>query len=633
MLRSETSAALDTPFIEHHLSTLTVEELKWYAAVLASRLPTRKAELVTLLTKALTNSTEVQRLWEQLTPVQRQVVAEVVHTLSGRYDAEVIEAKYPGAKTPVNARISSIGYEVFYGSHGRRKPATPYDLLFAYSYEFGPFIPADVASLLRAIAPQPPATQLHSQDEPPTVLAPKKRSAAVAVVVTDTERAVFHDLAATLYLIQQGKVSVSATTRLPSLTSLRQLRQRLLVGDYFAEQEYERAEDAIRPLALIMLVQAAKWAAPVGSGGKLELTKSGQALLTAPLEASHIREAWQRWLKSDLLDELSRIRTIKGQQSKRVRLTKPAERREKLNAALQVCPVGRWVALDELFRYMRAEGQLPAVERNSESGLYIGAYAEYGWLGYGGVKYWDVVIGSYLRAVLWEYAATLGLIEIAYTWPEETPHDFGHVYGLDDYDYLSRYDGLLGLRLTNLGAFVLGLTDAYSPPPVVAEQGPAVLKVLPNLDVVITDARRVMANDRTFLERIGTATSQDVYRLSREQVLEAAEQGLSIEQMRAFLANKSGLSESELPQTVRVFFEDLQQRLGALREGGKMLVLEGDDPYLLTELANTPALRSVVRLATVDRQTVLLVPEDREATVRRQLRKLGYVAKKGSTGQ
>ena len=39
-------------------------------------------------------------------------------------------------------------------------------------------------------------------------------------------------------------------------------------------------------------------------------------------------------MKSDLLDELSRIRAIRGQQSRDVALTKPAGRREKLNLVL-----------------------------------------------------------------------------------------------------------------------------------------------------------------------------------------------------------------------------------------------------------------------------------------------------------
>jgi hypothetical protein len=55
----------------------------------------------------------------------------------------------------------------------------------------------------------------------------------------------------------------------------------------------------------------------------------------------------------------------------------------------------------------------------------------------------------------------------------------------------------------------------YTAPALVSENGAPVLKVLPNLDLVITDAARIAPNERTFLERIAAPQSQDVYRLSR----------------------------------------------------------------------------------------------------------------------
>jgi hypothetical protein len=472
---------------------------------------------------------------------------------------------------------------------------------------------------------------MRSQDEPPGIPASaQKRYTGYLpdVMVSDTERAVFHDLASALHLVQQGKAAVSPATRLPTLATLRALRQRMLISDYLDEDYFERAEDAIRPLALIMLLQAAKWAAPTGGGNKLELTRRGLALLGKPLGAEHIRDLWESWAKTDLLDEFSRIRAIRGQQAKGTRFTKPAERREKLAAALRDCPTGRWVELDEFFRYLRAQGRGLTIERTSETHLYLGAYQEYGWLGYVGNNYWDIVVGSYLRAVLLEYAATLGMIEIAYTLPDETPHSFGDAYGLDEYEFLSRYDGLLGIRLTNLGVFALGLTEEYTPPPAAAVSDAPILKVLPNLDVVITDAERALPNDRAFLERIAAEQSQDVYRLNRDQLLEAAAGGLDLRQVREFLAAKSGQAEVEFPQIVRVFFEDLDKRLSALREAGRMVVIEGDDPYLLTELSNNSALRTLAQLASIGGRTVLLVPEEQETAARRQLKKLGYIPRK-----
>ena len=55
------------------------------------------------------------------------------------------------------------------------------------------------------------------------------------------------------------------------------------------------------------------------------------------------------------------------------------------------------------------------------------------------------------------------------------------MWGTDDLSYLSRYDGLMHMRLTNLGAYCLGLTETYSPPPAEAR---TVLTVRPNLEVV-----------------------------------------------------------------------------------------------------------------------------------------------------
>lgn len=628
MPRASTPAQAPLPPLEASLFRLTVDDLKWYAAALgANPLPARKGELTELLRRALTERAELKKLVDQLTLQQRLVVAEVVHNLGGLFQADRIAAKYSGSPAPKASRSF-----VYFSSFGQKKQsATPYDLLFAHDYDVGTFIPGDLAKSLRELLPAPPPDQLGSQAGPPRLTKPPKGQARPPeVFVSDAERAVFHDLSATLYLVQQGKASVSPATRLPTLPTLRQLRSTLLLGDYLSD-DYERAEDAVRPLALIVLVQAAKWAAPTTAGNKLELTKAGQALIGATLSPQHIRDAWERWLKSDLLDELSRVRNIKGQQAKGTRLTKPAERRAKLAAALREFPAGRWVATDELLRHLRATDLLPAIERGTLS-LGVGAYNNYydGSESYGGgAKYWDVIVGSYLRATLWEYVATLGLVEIAYTRPELSPHKFGDLYYLDG-DYLSRYDGLLAMRLTNLGAFVLGLASDYSAPEPLAAAGAPALAVLPNLDLVITEPANITPGDRALIERVAAPQSEGVYHLSRDLLIEAAGSGLEPPQVLQFLASKSGQPAEALPQIVRVFFEDLAKRLGALREAGRQVLIESDDPFLLTELANSPGLRGLARLATIDDRPVLLIPEDQEAAARRQLKKLGYLPKKGA---
>jgi hypothetical protein len=116
--------------------------------------------------------------------------------------------------------------------------------------------------------------------------------------------------------------------------------------------------------------------------------------------------------------------------------------------------------------------------------LYI-SDAQYGSLGYAGYADWPILEGRYTLAVLFEYAGTLGLFDLDYTDPAGARDDFRGNWGTDELDYLSRYDGLRAVRLNALGAYVLDLVPRYQPP--ADEHSPQpILKVLPNLDIVVT---------------------------------------------------------------------------------------------------------------------------------------------------
>lgn len=71
--------------------------------------------------------------------------------------------------------------------------------------------------------------------------------------------------------------------------------------------------------------------------------------------------------------------------------------------------------------------------------------------------------GRSTLAVMFEYAATLGLLDVSYDEPAGARDDFRNHWGAEDLEYLSRYDGLRAVRLTALGAHALGLTDSYRP--------------------------------------------------------------------------------------------------------------------------------------------------------------------------
>jgi hypothetical protein len=332
-------------------------------------------------------------------------------------------------------------------------------------------------------------------------------------------------------------------------------------GDFYrpedqGDNEYAPDRDlAIKAFAWPILVQAAGLAQRAGD--KLGLTPAGRKALTPPPQEV-IRAAWRKWRTSTLLDEFSRVEAIKGQG--KGGLSALASRRKAVLDGLAACPAGAWFAVGDFFRFLRATGRDFTLAHRTEH-LYIAEHY-YGNHGDEGGHLWELLQGRYTLAVLFEYVATLGLIDVAYLPPQRARDDFRARWGADDYACLSRYDGLLYLRVNALGAWCLGLAERYEPP---ARPVAEVLQVLPNLDVVV---RRppLTAADRLLLERFAEQRSEDVWHLTADRVLPVLEAGGSLDELAEFL---SARSPGPLPQTAAVFLDDLRHRARpAARPGG-----------------------------------------------------------------
>ncbi|HEY8721191.1 hypothetical protein [Pengzhenrongella sp.] len=83
--------------------------------------------------------------------------------------------------------------------------------------------------------------------------------------------------------------------------------------------------------------------------------------------------------------------------------------------------------------------------------------------------------------MLFEYAATLGLLDVAYADPAGAREDFRGNMATEELESLSRYDGLRAIRINALGAYVLGLSGAAPPEMTTIANS---IRVLPNHDVV-----------------------------------------------------------------------------------------------------------------------------------------------------
>lgn len=425
-------------------------------------------------------------------------------------------------------------------------------------------------------------------------------------VVRSTDAEALANVLAVLELCGAGRLRCSEKTLRPAATTVSAVAQVLVGGDFYPTEP-------IAAFAWPLLIQAGGLAEL--AGGRLQLTAKGRTALGRP-PADTVRALWRSWLSKGVIDEFSRIEHIKGQRTANT-LTSAKTRRQSVAAALSRCPVGEWVAVDDLFTRMRQGGLSPNVARSERAlwRLYI-ADAQYGSLGYAGFAEWPVLEGRYTLAVLFEYAGTLGLVDLDYTDPVGARDDFRGNWGTDDLDYLSRYDGLLAVRLNPLGAYALGLTDEYEPSSG-ADAVERTLKVLPNLDVVVVGD--LPPADRLVLDAYATRTSDRVWALREAALLAAIDAGRSLDQFRRFLVTHA---THELPNPVTTLFADVEARAGRLRNLGTVRLVECDDAALAALISRDRRLRGRCRLLG-DRH--LAVPADREAEFRKALRTLGYI--------
>jgi Helicase conserved C-terminal domain len=431
-----------------------------------------------------------------------------------------------------------------------------------------------------------------------------------AVTVRLTEPEAIPNVRIVLELCASGKLRCSEKTRRPTAASVTGLAVLLAAGDFYPHEP-------IAAYAWPLLVQAGSLAEL--AGGRLQLTTRGRAALTAPPSAT-IRDLWRRWVSHAVIDELTRVEAIKGQRSANV-LTSAKTRRQSVANALGECPAGEWVSLDDLFGRMRRGSLSPTIARNESSlwRLYI-SEARYGSLGYAGFHNWTLLEGRYTLAVLFEYAATLGLIDIAYTDPAGARDDFRGNWGTDEMKYLSRYDGLRAIRVNALGAYVLGLAE-YTPPETAATA--ASIKVLPNHDVVAL--AELPLGDRMSLSAFADQSAERVWSLTAGSLLTAIANGRRIDELLQVLDRAS---DQALPETVRSLISDVTLRSAALTDRGMVRLVECADAATAKLIAGDRRTR---RLCTLIGERHLAVGAEHEAAFRAALAQLGHVLPPGST--
>lgn len=420
-----------------------------------------------------------------------------------------------------------------------------------------------------------------------------------------TEQEAQLNLRTMLQLCAAGKLRCSEKTQRPSSATVGTVVSHLADGDFYLLEP-------IASFAWPLLVQAGGLAKL--ESGRLQLTAKGRTALGKP-PAEVIRALWQRWVSHAVIDEFSRIEEIKGQRARNV-LSAAKPRRQAVAAAMASCPPDEWISVDALFTTMRRGNMSPTITRSEMAlwKLYL-VDAQYGSLGYAGFHAWEILEGRYTLAVLFEYAGTLGLLDLDYIHPTGAREDFRENWGADELGALSRYDGLQAIRLTALGRYALGLTDTYQQP-VSSNEGRA-LKILPNLDVVATGA--LSPGDQILLSAYAERTADRVWAVSAASLLAALGTGRDLKEFTAFLAQRS---DNDVPGSLEILIGDVTRRATQLADLGHARLIECADPALAALITHDRALRTLCRPIG---ERHLAVPIDQELKFRTALLKLGYV--------
>ena len=425
---------------------------------------------------------------------------------------------------------------------------------------------------------------------------------AVSSTVRHMEIEALSNLRPVLHLCAAGRLRCSEKTHRPSAVTVRAVAEVLVAGDFYPDE-------AIASFAWPLLLQGGGLARLDGS--RLALTPKGQKALGQPAHEV-VRGLWERWPRHAPLDEFSRVEQIKGQRSAAA-LSAAGPRRQAVADALALCPHEEWIGVDELFAKMRSAGVSPTIARSERAlwKLYLSDPA-YGSLGYEGFYDWPILEGRYTLAVLFEYAATLGLLDVDYVSPAYARDDFRHMWGADWIDSLSRYDGLRAVRLTPLGSYAAGLSSTYVPARPAAAR---TLQVLANFDIVATE---ISPADRVVLDAFALRTSDRVWTLSRASLLAAVDAGRTSGELTAFLDERA---VHGIPSTVRGLLADVEARAGQVRDLGMIRILECADATVATLLSRDRTLRGLC--SRIGERHLMLDPAA-EPKARTALRKLGY---------
>lgn len=517
---------LETMLDEEYLS----DDLQKLAAFICPNVPRRKDERLQIIVQTV--FADLEEVFHKLDLAGQHAVSETVHTWNGNFEFRMFVNKY-GSSPWTHAGES----------YQRKRELLD---IFLISGQ----MPSDLFKKLATIVPKPPIDVINYSTNSEVI--------DEGLTIRETSRAALTNLATFLTLAADKKVRVSPKTGKGTEVTIKKMTDLLYEPDWYDDPEIGPMQSFAWPL----LLQGGGLAKAEGSF--LKLTPAGRKTLKKDLPGG-IYSAWQRWEKTKIIDEFSRVTNIKGQKSNRGRtMTSPVKRRPMINCLLEDLQPGEWISIDELFRLLQTKPGYSFKMVNYCWKLYF-VDQQYGHLDDDDT--WPLLQLRYLLVYLFEYCATLGIIDIAYQDPRSARYeDYSSYWGADEMEYLSHCDGLEYIRINNLGAFVLGIQDEYEEDVYEDE-----VFDFNGTDLVANDPGSIPPGLELYLEKICERIEVDRWRLTISSLLTAINDGERIGEIKKSLES---LAAKEFSEELTQLFTEVEHRTTAFMNVGETTLIE-----------------------------------------------------------
>jgi hypothetical protein len=564
------------PDLHYYLWAMRVDELsKLMKTLNPTATATLKAALIEEIKKAY-EGPGLKRLWHTLDETDQYIVAEAIHSPHLEHNAKLSEAKY--------GRKAGTGTQLFIYSHR---------------------VPEDLAMHLLEFVPQPPSAAVR-------VIDPPEQDEDMSVRCTEVDA--LAEVLALLRLADLGHLRYGEATGIPSKSSTQDLRAVMPAGDWYPP-EIAYHENKSRLDQEIGSIKPVGWTRLLSAGGLITMKGQKSALTPTGRKFSQmspwliVRHLWERWLLTKDYDEFNRMDAIKGQ-SINGALSGRVERRKAVVEALGHCPEGQWVEFDAFSDFMVAAAHHFDVSLDPWK-LYI-SDRQYGNLGHAGFHDWEILQDRYLLCFIMEYAATLGLLDIAYTEPDGE-RTMGDLWGVDDFRWLSRYDGLQAFRLTALGSYCIkGGQETFQP----SKSSPtASLSVL--LSLIIKADGMLSPAELIVIDTWAEAVEPGTWRADPARALVAVEAGRDPAEFATFLQERDS---QPLPPTMHSFLRAAAENGNALKRQGDAVLFQCRDAATSAMLA---AHKDLAKLCYRAGETAVCVPEKHLPAFRKSVRAMG----------